>query len=349
MGRAMLAGGRRAVDCRVGRLVWTFCPPYPFILESRWKDIVIDLQAASAALKALADPTRVRLLRVLEQEELTVAELASVTLLAQPRVSTHLGKLRELDLVRDRKAGVQSYYRFNAAQLDNGVGALWQSLREAVNDALLEADLQRLPAVLADRAKTRRWADSVAGDMERHYSPGRTWEATARSVLHLMELGDVLDVASGDGVLAELLAPRARSVTCVDASEAVVDAARRRLARFGNVIVQQGDMHQLPFDSGSFDIVVLMHALTYTQAPDGVLAELARVLRPGGRALVATLNAHEHESAVAPYDHVNPGFSADELRTLCSAAGLTPASVGIVSREMRPPYFEVITLLANRP
>ncbi|MEM9304326.1 MAG: metalloregulator ArsR/SmtB family transcription factor [Pseudomonadota bacterium] len=308
----------------------------------------MDLQAATTALKVLAEPTRVRLLALLEQEELTVAELAAVTLLAQPRVSTHLGKLRELELVRDRKAGVQSYYRFNGVQLENGLGGLWKQLRSTVDDALLEADRERLPAVLAARAKARRWADSVAGDMERHYSPGRTWEATARSVLQLADLGDVLDVASGDGVLAELLAPRSRSVTCVDASEPVVDAAQRRLKHLGNVAVRHGDMHTLPFDDAAFDIVVLMHALTYTDRPGDVLTELARVLRPGGRLLLTTLKAHEHRGAVAPYDHVNMGFSAEDLDGLCGEGGLQAEHVGIVSRETRPPHFEVITLLARR-
>ena len=161
----------------------------------------MDLEAWSARLKVLADATRVRLLALLEHEELTVAELSSITRLAQPRVSTHLARLKEAGLVRDRRAGVSAYYRFDEASLDAAQRALWRTLREGSDDPLLRQDAERIPGVLAARAVDANWADSVAGDMERHYSPGRTWEALARSALPLLAPGHVLDIASGDGVL----------------------------------------------------------------------------------------------------------------------------------------------------
>lgn len=142
----------------------------------------MDLQAWSDCLKVLADPTRVRLLALVEREELTVAELATITHLAQPRVSTHLAKLREAALVVDRRSGVSAYYRFNDA-IEPAEAALWRTLRDGASDPLLRQDADRLPTVLAARASDQNWADSVAGDMERHYSPGRTWEALARSAL----------------------------------------------------------------------------------------------------------------------------------------------------------------------
>src|SRR5690348_4807161 len=204
----------------------------------------MDLATASSVLRLLADPTRVRLLALLEHEELTVAELAAVLQLAQPRVSTHLAKLKEAGLVRDRRAGVSAYYRINDAD-EGGAAELVRALEQSVDDALLASDAQRLPNVLARRARERGWADSVAGDMERHYSPGRTWETLARTLLQLLETGDVLDIASGDGVHAELLAPHAHSIVCVDSSERVVTAARERLKSFRNVEVIEGDMHAL--------------------------------------------------------------------------------------------------------
>src|SRR4249919_4105138 len=158
----------------------------------------MDLDAWSACLRVLADPTRVRLLALLEREELTVAELSSVTRLAQPRVSTHLAKLTEADLVRDRRAGVSAYYRFNEDNLEAAERALWDALRSGTDDPLLRQDADRLTEVLASRSADQNWADSVAGDMERHYSPGRTWEALARAALPMLAPGDVLDVASGD-------------------------------------------------------------------------------------------------------------------------------------------------------
>jgi DNA-binding transcriptional ArsR family regulator/protein-L-isoaspartate O-methyltransferase len=308
----------------------------------------VDLAATSALLRLLSDPTRVRLLALLEREELTVAELSSVLRLAQPRVSTHLAKLKEADLVRDRRAGVSAYYRFNG-DLPARESALLHALKASVDDALLRDDEKRMPAILAQRAKAEGWADTVAGDMERHYSPGRTWEALARAMMQLVETGDVLDIASGDGVLAELLAPRAISIVCVDASVRVVSAARERLKPLKNVAVQVGDMHALDLGSRRFDLVLLMHALTYSDRPALAVAQAAKVLKPGGRLLGATLGKHAHRTTVEPFDHRNLGFKPEELRGFAQDAGLTVLACERATRERKPPHFEVITLLARKP
>ena len=308
----------------------------------------MDLEGWSTRLKVFADATRVRLLALLEREELTVAELSAITRLAQPRVSTHLAKLKEAGLVRDRRAGVSAYYRFDHGALDPAQQALWRTVSDGSDDPLLRQDAERVPAVLATRAADQNWADSVAGDMERHYSPGRTWEALARTALPLLEPGDVLDIASGDGVLAELLAPHAGRYVCIDASPRVVAAAAERLRRFGNVEVREGDMHALPLEEGSFDLVVLMHALTYAGKPAQDVAEAARVLRPGGLLLLSSLAKHEHRAVVDAYGHVNLGFAEKELRRVLDRAGLELVSSETVTREKRPPHFEVISLIARK-
>jgi ArsR family transcriptional regulator len=308
----------------------------------------MDLATASSVLRLLADPTRVRLLALLEREELTVAELASVLHLAQPRVSTHLAKLKEAELVRDRRAGVSAYYRANN-EGDDHQHALLRSLRESIDDALLREDAARLPGVLANRAREEGWADTVAGDMERHYSPGRTWETLARSLLQLLETGDVLDIASGDGITAELLAPHARSIVCVDSSERVAIAAGKRLKPFANVKVVQGDMHALELGQQRFDLVLMLHALTYSERPATAVAEAAGVLRPGGRLLAVTLGRHDHRAAVEPFDHRNLGFTETELRDYAAAADLQVVSCNRISRERKAPHFEVISLLALKP
>jgi len=307
----------------------------------------MDLGITSALLRLLSDSTRLRLLALLEREELTVAELAGVLRLAQPRVSTHLAKLKDAGLVRDRRAGVSAYYRCNS-ELDAKSAALLGALRANVSDALIADDLRRLPTILAQRARAEGWADSVAGDMERHYSPGRTWEALARALTGLVEVGEVLDVASGDGVLAELLAPHAAAIVCVDASERVVSAARARLKPFRNVEVQLGDMHALELGARRFDLVLLMHALTYSEQPAKVIGEAARMLKPGGRLLATTLGRHAHRAAVEPFDHRNLGFRAEELREFAQAAGLKVIACERVTRERRPPHFEVLSLLAKK-
>jgi ArsR family transcriptional regulator len=315
---------------------------------NRDEKIDVDLAGCSAFLRALSDPTRVRLLALLEREELTVAELAAATRLAQPRVSTHLAKLRELDLVRDRRAGVSAYYRYNV-DTEAATRALWQALRESADDALLRDDAKRVATVLAKRAQRANWADAVAGDMERHYSPGRTWETLARGFVRLLDVGDVLDIASGDGVTAELLSPHARSITCVDASERVVEAARARLSGRGNVTVRAGDMHALDLPDARFDLVLMMHALPYAERPAQAMVEAARVLRRGGRLLACTLARHQHKGAVAEFDHRNLGFTPAELRALAAKAGLEVVSCELATREQRPPHFEVLALLARKP
>ena len=309
----------------------------------------MDLEGWSSRLKVFADATRVRLLALLEGEELTVAELSAITRLAQPRVSTHLARLKEAGIVRDRRAGVSAYYRFDESALDPAQRALWQSISSGSDDPLLRQDAERVPGVLAMRAADQNWADSVAGDMERHYSPGRTWEALARTALPLLEPGDVLDIASGDGVLAELLAPHAGRYVCLDASQRVVAAASARLRPFRNVEVREGDMHALPFPDASFDLVVLMHALTYAERPAQAVAEAGRVLRRGGRLLLSSLARHEHRGVVEAYGHVNLGFAQKDLRRFAEKAGLAIANCETVTREKRPPHFEVISLTGIKP
>jgi ArsR family transcriptional regulator len=309
----------------------------------------MDLQLASHHFRLLADPTRLRLLLLLNQEELSVAELAAITQLAQPRVSTHLAKLKEAGLVMDRRDGVFVYYRISTGVSDPSLDEIWQLLRKNTRDPLIEQDLSRIEQVLTKRSGAATWADSVAGDMERHYSPGRTWEATARGMVHLLDPGDVLDVASGDGVLAELLAPRARSITCLDISQRVAEAGKKRLSPFKNARFEVGDMHDLPVESESYDTVLLMHALTYTDDPEKVFSEAARVLRPGGKLLLLTLEKHSHKKAVEPFNHRNLGFTLNQLEALGRSAGLTIQVCAVSAIEKRAPHFTVLSLCAGKP
>lgn len=309
----------------------------------------MDLQHATQHFRLLADPTRLRLLLLLDQEELSVAELAGITQLAQPRVSTHLAKLKEAGLVSDRRDGVFVYYRIATAIADPGLAELWRLLRQNTDDPLIQQDLERIAQVLRSRTGGGTWADSVAGDMERHYSPGRTWEATARGLAHLLSPGAVLDIASGDGALAELLALTARSIVCLDISERVAEAGRRRLRACRNVSFEVGDMHALPMHDSSFDTVLLMHALTYTREPATVFAEAARVLRRNGKLLAVTLRRHRHQRAVEPYNHVNLGFTTQQLQRFAGKAGLKVQACTVSATERRTPNFSVLALSAVKP
>lgn len=309
----------------------------------------LDLDLATQRCRLLGDATRLRLLLLLDREELSVAELSAITQLAQPRVSTHLARLKEAGMVTDRREGVFVYYRIATSSGDPNLDAFWDILRRNTDDPLAAQDRGRIPQVLNSRGGITTWADSVAGDMERHYSPGRSWEATARGLTHLLDLGDVLDIASGDGVLAELLAPQSRSIVCLDLSKRVVEAGRKRLANCKDARFEQGDMHDLPFDGAVFDTVFLMHALTYTERPATVLAECHRVLRPAGKLLAVTLARHSHRKAVEPYDHKNLGFKPKALAQLADDAGFDVLHCAVSAVEKRKPNFAVIALHAVKP
>src|SRR5262247_3337784 len=126
-------------------------------------------------LRLFGDPTRVRLAALLERDELTVAEITRITELPQSRVSTHLGKLREAGVLRDRREGASTYYSMNDGAMPAEARRLWNLVGTGLDEPLLRADRDRCEALIGSRA-SKGWPDTVAGQMERHYSPGRTWE-----------------------------------------------------------------------------------------------------------------------------------------------------------------------------
>lgn len=309
---------------------------------------MLALDSTVGWLHLFGDPTRVRLLNLVAQEELTVAELTTITELAQPRVSTHLGKLREAALVRDRKVGASTFYSVSEETMPPAARALWKLLRSQIQDDVIDSDKKRMQQLVRAREKAASWPDAVAGQMERYYSPGRTWEAAARGLIGMLRLGDVLDAGSGDGAIAQLLAPRARSVTCLDRSERVMAAAQTRLGRERNVRFAVGDLHDLAFGDDRFDHVLLFNVLTYAHTPARAIAEAARVLRRGGDLVLVTLEQHQHGDITAAYQHVNHGFTVPQLRKLLQKAGLTVESCAVSSREKREPHFQVISAVAHK-
>jgi len=308
-----------------------------------------NLTATTDLCRLLSDPSRVRLLALLAQEELTVAELTRITQLAQSRVSTHLRKLHDASMVRSRRAGTSTFYALSGRSMPDETGRMWGLVRDSADDPLLDRDESELIQVIRGRESGATWADSVAGHMARHYSPGRTWESMIRGVVGLVQLGRVLDLASGDGALAELLAPRSEQVVCVDISAPVVDKGQARLESLGNVSFHCADMHDLPFPDASFDQCLLMNSLSYTSRPVRVLNEVARVLTPGGALVGVALRRHNHQDLVAQYDHVHLGFEPEELQDLLEQCGFSVALCARAAQERRPPHFELITIHAVRP
>ncbi len=293
-------------------------------------------------LALFAEPTRLRLCALLAGRELSVVDLCAVTGLAQSRVSTHLGKLREAGILSDRRQGASTFYSLHEETLPAPARALWGDLQRQVKDGVLAQDRARLDAHLAKA----RWPEAVAGEMERHYSPGRTWESLGRGLAGLLDLGDVLDAGGGDGAVAELLVPRSRSMTLVDVNETMVAAARRRLGDRARCEV--ADVQALPFPAAAFDAVLSFHVLVHVPEPARALAEAARVLRPDGTLALLTLSAHAHRDLAEAYGHLHLGFRPAALSAQLRRAGLSVTSCAVTTRERRAPRLEVVTAFARK-
>jgi SAM-dependent methyltransferase len=297
-------------------------------------------------LNLLGDENRIRLCVLLKRRELCVNDLVRVTGVAQSRVSTHLGRLRDAGFVRDRRQGAQSFYALATDSLPNQARLI---LEEAANssDPTLDGDQQRLSQLDAERRGDL--PESAVDELERDYSPGRTWHSLAAGLGALLKLGDVLDAGSGDGAAASSLAPYCRSLTCIDTNPRMIQAARERLARHRSVRVLVADLHDLPFEEASFDAVLMFHTLTYAERPAQALAECARVLRPWGRLVLLCLNRHRQREVTARYGERHPGFSPGSVRGLLSRAGLAVVTSEVVCREIRKPHLQVVLAIADKP
>jgi ArsR family transcriptional regulator len=297
-------------------------------------------------LNLLGDESRLRLCSLLRDRELCVTDLVRVTGIAQSRVSTHLGRLREAGFVRDRRHGTQCFYALSEESLPHAARAVLDDA-ERTSDPVLAGDQRRLRELEAERRGGL--PDSAADDLERYYSPGRTWQSLAAGVAGLLELGDVLDVGSGDGAAAAVVAPYCRSLRCVDVNSRLVEAARVRLAKFAHVRADVADVHALPFEASTFDQVLLFHTLTYAERPRQALNECARVLRPRGRLVLLCLERHEQHEITARYGELHPGFSPLEISELLAEAGLRVKTSHVASRDAKKPYLEVVLAIADKP
>lgn len=296
-------------------------------------------------LNLLGDESRIRLCALLRERELCVSDLVRVTGMAQSRVSTHLGRLREAGFVWDRRQGTQCFYGLALDALPGSAKAVLDEA-EASEDPTLIGDQKRLQELEAERRGGL--PELVADELERYYSPGRTWQSLSLGIAALLKLGDVLDVGSGDGAAAALLAPHARSLTCIDTNARLIEVAKERLARFPQVNALVADVHALPFAAASFDEVMMFHTLTYAEHPARALAECSRVLRPGGRLVLLCLNQHQQHEVTARYGERHPGFSPRSVRGLLSTAGLDVKSSAIAAREAKKPHLEVVLAIAEK-
>ncbi|MBK8177650.1 MAG: metalloregulator ArsR/SmtB family transcription factor [Planctomycetes bacterium] len=309
---------------------------------------MIGLVTTSRLLKALADDTRLRILHLLSQEELTGSDLMEILNTGQSRVSTHLNLLKEVGLVHDRKEGRRTFY-----SLGSGPAAgLWREVLTANEDSPeFAADLAGLETLRERRRGDQRaYFDRVAASFGEQLLPGRTWEGLARSLMLLAPRARYADLGVGDGLLTLMLAEVATSVTAVDLSPEMLAqlAARAQAKGIRNITAVEGEIESLPLPESSHDVVVMSQALHHAREPLAALREAARILVPGGRLLVIDLLAHQEDWVREKLGHLHLGFTEAGLAKLLEQAGLRNVLVSRSARDPQPPNFMSLTATAQK-
>lgn len=286
-----------------------------------------------AIFRALADPTRLRILALLRAMELSVGELAQVLGQSQPRVSRHVKILADAGLAERRKEGSWVFLSLGSpgrvAPLLSAIDA-WNA---DDSDAWAVADIARLAAVRADRASAAEAffaanADKWDAMRSLHVAESEV-EAAILAALDDVPVGRLVDIGTGTGRMLELFGDRAGSLIGIDRSPEMLRLARAKVAECGldGVELRQGDMYALPLGAGAADTVILHQVLHYAQQPAAAIAEAARLAAPGGRLLIVDFAAHEREELRTQAAHARLGFSDEQIAGWLAAAGLAMAGV----------------------
>ncbi|MEM6857532.1 MAG: metalloregulator ArsR/SmtB family transcription factor [Pseudomonadota bacterium] len=286
--------------------------------------------------KALADPTRLRIARLLATMELAVGELAQVLGQSQPRVSRHVGILCDAGLAERRREGSWVFLR-GTGGLDDAAPVLAAldrvlAIAEAEDPAFAKAcsqDRRKLAAIREGREEVAneyfaRNANEWDGLRALHIPDGDV-ETTLRQALSASDLGSLLDIGTGTGRMAELFAEDAARIVALDKNLEMLRVARAKLQHLpaNQIELVQGDFAELPFEAASFDTVVLHQVLHFAPDPDQALAEAARVTRPSGRIAIVDFAAHDREELRTRYQHARLGFSDRQMASLLRRSGFT--------------------------
>jgi ubiquinone/menaquinone biosynthesis C-methylase UbiE/DNA-binding transcriptional ArsR family regulator len=299
------------------------------------------------SLRALADPTRLRLLALLERDELSVNELQEITRLGQSRISTHLGLLSETGLTQSRRDGKRTFYKLAERTSAAEKELLQIATRGAKELPEFSGDQVNLKRILARRnEKAQIYFNQIAGRFDRSYGPGRSWQAFGHLLLRVMPPLTIADLGSGEGLLAELLARRAKKVIAVDNSEKMVTFGAEKAKQNGlkNLEFRHGDLENPPIDANSVDLAILSQALHHAEHPERALASAYKLLRAGGQIMILDLLAHQFEQAHELYGDRWLGFREADLHRWLEHAGFKKIDISVVANEETPPHFQ--TLLA---
>jgi len=305
-----------------------------------------------ARLDALADPARLRLLSLVAEHELGVGELAEILQLPQSTVSRHLKLLSDQGWVVSRAERTANLYTMANGELPEAARALWELARREVADwPALAHDRLRLERRLAERRGDGR--DFYAGVAQRWEELrgelyGRRFTEAAIAALVPRDWV-VADLACGAGDVAVRLAPRVARVIAVDASPEMLATARRRARGLANVELHEGDLAALPIADATCDAALVVLALTHVEAPAAALAEMARILKPGGRAVVVDLLRHDRDEFRREMGQLRNGFEVGELAALCTEAGLAGVDCAPLAPEAEAKGPALLLASATKP
>ena len=292
------------------------------------------------SLRLAGDPNRLRLMLLLEREELSVAELQEILGKGQSQISTHLAQLKQAGLVDDRRTGKNAFYRL-MAPLE--LMELLRRARPEVPEAEQDHEALRL-ALRRRQDKVRRYFDELAGKFGRQYMPGRSWKGIAEALLKLMPPLIIADLGAGEGTISQLMAQRAKKVIAIDNSEKMVEFGSALAKKHGirNLEYRLGELEDVPIRSATVDVAFLSQALHHARHPERALAEAWRILKPGGQIAILDLNRHHFEEAREIYADLWLGFTELEIERYLKGAGFRNVETAIVHREQEPPYLETV-------
>jgi len=302
----------------------------------------IPMPSIVKTLRMLADPTRLRLLLLLEQEELSVVEIQEILGMGQSRISSQLAQLKQADLVQDRRAGKNIYYRLCTEEFERFKEIVDLSAEEIEET---KDDQSALELVIKRRADTAKdYFNKLAGKFGRSYCPGRSWKGVAQMLLTLVGPITVADLGAGEGTISQLLARHAKRVIAIDNSEKMVEfgAALAKEHGFDNLEYRQGDIEEPPIETESVDLVLLSQALHHANNPPRALAAAYRILKPGGRIVILDLLAHNFERARELYADLWLGFSEVDLHRMLKEAGFSSSDISLVSKDEENPQLQTV-------
>lgn len=303
------------------------------------------------SLRALADSTRLRIIALLEKNELSVNELQEITHMGQSRISTHLGLLQDAEMVQSRREGKRTFYRLNQDADTMAREFITVAVRGAKETPEHAADQVNLKRILARRNDQQQlYFNQIAGRFDRSYGPGRSWQAFGQLLLRLLPPLVVADLGAGEGLLSELLARRCKKVIAVDNSEKIVEFGIAKAKKNGlkNLEFRLGDLQDPPLEPQSVDLIVLSQALHHAKQPDQSLAACHRILKPGGQIMILDLLQHNFAKARELYGDLWLGFPESDLHRWLEAAGFKKIDISVVAREDQPPHFATILAAAEK-